>query len=250
MQTTPQRYSLTKYDQQISVLFFAVLRERAGTQSVVIEAVQNMTVDEAVAAARKAAPNDPQPGTSVMMALNSEYVRGDQVVKAGDEIALIPPVSGGSNDIRTDLDWVFITPDQLDEKPLTEFVTTGNDGAVVTFLGVTRDHNEGRNVEYLDYEAYQPMAENKIAEIIVEMRAKWELGKIAIAHRTGRVDIGETSMVVAVGSAHRRPAFESALYFVDRLKEIVPVWKKELFVGGELWIGDTPGSGKPVESDD
>jgi len=247
MPTTPKRSSLTNSDQQISVLFFAVLRERAGTQSVVIEAVEDMTVDEAVAAARKAAPNDPQPGTSVMMALNNEYVKGDQVVKAGDEIALIPPVSGGSNDIRTDLDWVFITPDQLDEKPLTEFVTTGIDGAVVTFLGVTRDHNEGRNVEYLDYEAYQPMAENKIAEIIVEMRAKWELGKIAIAHRTGRVDIGETSMVVAVGSAHRRPAFESALYFVDRLKEIVPVWKKELFVGGELWIGDTPGSGKPVE---
>jgi len=247
MPTTPKRSSLTNSDQQISVLFFAVLRERAGTQSVVIEAVEDMTVDEAVAAARKAAPNDPQPGTSVMMALNNEYVKGDQMVKAGDEIALIPPVSGGSNDIRTDLDWVFITPDQLDEKPLTEFVTTGIDGAVVTFLGVTRDHNEGRNVEYLDYEAYQPMAENKIAEIIVEMRAKWELGKIAIAHRTGRVDIGETSMVVAVGSAHRRPAFESALYFVDRLKEIVPVWKKELFVGGELWIGDTPGSGKPVE---
>jgi molybdopterin synthase catalytic subunit len=91
------------------------------------------------------------------------------------------------------------------------------------------------------------MAENKIAEIISEMRAKWELGKIAIAHRTGRVDIGETSMVVAVGSAHRRPAFESALYFVDRLKEIVPIWKKELFVGGEVWIGDTSGAGKPAE---
>ena len=82
------------------------------------------------------------------------------------------------------------------------------------------------------------------------MRAKWELGKIAIAHRTGRVDIGETSMVVAVGSAHRRPAFESALYFVDRLKEIVPVWKKELFVGGEVWIGETPGAGNPAESGD
>ncbi len=250
MTTAPKRSSLTNSEQQISVLFFAVLRERAGTRSVVIQAFEGMTVDEAVVAARKTAPNDPQPGTSVMMALNSEYVKGDQVVKAGDEIALIPPVSGGSGDIKTDLDWVFITPNQLDEKPLTEFVTTGIDGAVVTFLGVTRDHNEGRNVEYLDYEAYQPMAENKIAEIIAEMRTKWELGKIAIAHRTGRVDIGETSMVVVVGSAHRRPAFESTLYFVDRLKEIVPVWKKELFVGGEVWIGDTPGSGKPVESGD
>jgi molybdopterin converting factor subunit 1 len=241
---------LTNSDQQISVLFFAVLRERAGTRSVSIPLTEGMTVDDAVIAARQAAPKDPQPGTSVMLALNSEYVKGDQLVNAGDEIALIPPVSGGSGDIKTDSDWVFITPNNLEEKPLTEFVTTGIDGAVVTFLGVTRDHNEGRNVEYLDYEAYQPMAENKIAEIIAEMRAKWELGKIAIAHRTGRVDIGETSMVVAVGSAHRRPAFESALYFVDRLKEIVPIWKKELFVGGEVWIGETPGAGKPAESGD
>jgi molybdopterin synthase catalytic subunit len=89
------------------------------------------------------------------------------------------------------------------------------------------------------------MAENKIAELIAEMREKWQLGKISVAHRTGRVDIGETSMVVAVGSAHRRPAFESALYFVDRLKEVVPIWKKEHFEGGDVWIGETPGAGSP-----
>ena len=238
---------LTSSDQQINVLFFAVLHERAGTRSINIAATEGMTVDEAVLVARKAAPNDPEPGTSIMLALNGEYVTGDQPVKGGDEIALIPPVSGGSGDIKTDSDWVFITPDELKAEPLTEFVTTGVDGAVVTFLGVTRDHNEGRKVVYLDYEAYQPMAENKILELIGEMRDKWELGKIAIAHRTGRVDIGETSMVVAVGSAHRRPAFESALYFVDRLKEVVPIWKKELFEGGEVWIGETPGSGNPAE---
>ena len=230
---------------EINVLFFAVLHERAGTRAVGVIATEGMTVDDAVLAARKASPRDPEPGTTVMLALNGEYVKGDQSVKAGDEIALIPPVSGGSGDIKTDSDWVFVTPDKLDPAPLTEFVTTGVDGAVVTFLGVTRDHNEGRKVEYLDYEAYQPMAENKIAELIAEMREKWELGKISVAHRTGRVDIGETSMVVAVGSAHRRPAFESALYFVDRLKEVVPIWKKEHFEGGDVWIGETPGAGSP-----
>ncbi|MBC8452875.1 MAG: molybdopterin converting factor subunit 1 [Chloroflexi bacterium] len=236
---------MTSKDQQITtikVLFFAVLHERAGTRSVEVEANDGMTVDDVVLAAREAAPSDPKPGSTVMLALNGEYVKGDHPVSAGDEIALIPPVSGGSGDIKTDSDWVFVTPEELDPAPLTEFVTTGVDGAVVTFLGVTRDHNEGRAVEYLSYEAYQPMAENKIAEIIGEMRGKWELGKIAIAHRTGRVDIGETSMVVAVGSAHRRPAFESALYFVDRLKEVVPIWKKEIFEGGEVWIGETPGA--------
>jgi molybdopterin converting factor subunit 1 len=233
---------LTINDQQITVLFFAVLHERAGARNVSIDVTVDMTVDDAVLAARNAAPKDPKPGTSVMLALNGEYVKGNASVKAGDEIALIPPVSGGSGDIKTETDWVYITPESLDAAPLTEFVTTGADGAVVTFLGNTRDHNQGRVVDYLDYEAYQPMAENKIAEIINEMRSKWDLGKIAIAHRTGRVDIGETSMVVAVGSAHRRPAFESALYFVDRLKEIVPIWKKELFEGGEVWIGETPGA--------
>jgi len=233
---------LTTNDQQIEVLFFAVLHERAGTRTVKVDASEGMTVDDAVLAAREAAPNDPQPGSSVMLALNGEYVKGDHEVTAGDEIALIPPVSGGSGEIKNESDWVFITPDELDSAPLTEFVTTGADGAVVTFLGNTRDNNQGRVVDYLTYEAYQPMAENKIAEIISEMRSKWELGKIAIAHRTGRVDIGETSMVVAVGSAHRRPAFESALYFVDRLKEIVPIWKKEIFEGGEVWIGETPGA--------
>ena len=238
---------LTSNDRSVNVLFFAALKDRARARSVDIVAIDGMTVDDVVLAARKAAPCDPEPGSSIMLALNGEYVTGDQQVKAGDEIALIPPVSGGSGDIKTDTDWVFITPEVLNPESLTEFVSTGADGAVVTFLGVTRDHNEGRKVEYLEYEAYQPMAENKIAELLVEMRDKWELGKIAIAHRTGRVDIGETSMVVAVGSVHRSPAFESALYFVDRLKEIVPIWKKELFEGGELWIGETPGVGEPTE---
>jgi molybdopterin synthase catalytic subunit/molybdopterin converting factor small subunit len=225
------------------VLFFAVLHDRAGTRSVNVTVTDGMTVDDAVLAARKAAPRDPEPGSSIMLALNGEYAKGDQPVAAGDELALIPPVSGGSDEIKTESDWVFVTGDVLDPAPLTDFVTNGIDGAVVTFLGVTRNHNEGRTVLHLDYEAYQPMAENKIVEIIGEMRDKWELGKVAIAHRTGRVDIGETSMVVAVGSAHRRPAFEAALYFVDRLKEIVPIWKREFFEGGEVWIGETPGAG-------
>ena len=228
------------------MLFFAALRERAGTRSVGIAATEGMTVADALLAARRDAPRDPEPGTSVMYALNGEYVNGDQQVSAGDELAIIPPVSGGMNVIKTESDWLFITGNELDPGPLTDFVTTGADGAVVTFLGVTRDHNEGRRVLHLEYEAYQPMAERKIIEIIGEMRGNWELGKIAIAHRTGRVDIGETSMVVAVGSAHRRPAFEASLYFVDRLKEVVPIWKKEFFEGGNVWIGETPGGGHPA----
>ncbi|MCH7907680.1 MAG: molybdenum cofactor biosynthesis protein MoaE, partial [Chloroflexi bacterium] len=105
----------------------------------------------------------------------------------------------------------------------------------------TRNHNDGRRVEYLEYEAYRPMADEKLQELIDEIKERWEIDAVAVAHRVGRVDIGETSLVIAVSAAHRRPAFEAALHLVDRLKEVVPIWKKEFFEGGEVWIGD-PGS--------
>jgi len=234
----------TNTKSEITVLFFAVLRERAGIRRVKITAANGMTVHDAVLSARRRAPKDPNPTNAVMFALNGEYVSGNHLVQPGDELALIPPVSGGTGEIKTGKESVFITSKELDPAPLTEFATTGSDGAVVTFLGVTRDQNQGRRVLDLDYEAYQPMAENKIFEIITEMRNSWELGKIAAAHRTGRVGIGQTSMVLSVGSPHRRPAFEASLYFVDRLKEIVPIWKKELFEGGEVWISETTGEGR------
>ncbi|KAA1300913.1 MAG: molybdopterin converting factor subunit 1 [SAR202 cluster bacterium] len=238
--------TLTNNISKISILFFAAIRERAGTDVVRVLAVDGMTVGDAVDAACKAAPGHIELGTAVMLALNGEYVARDHLVSSGDEIAVIPPVSGGSDEIADDSEWVLLTAEDLDPSALTEFVKTNADGAIVTFLGVTRDSNQGRIVKYLEYEAYQPMAQNKMAEIIGEMRSRWSLGKIAVAHRTGRVNIGETSMVIAVASPHRRPAFEACLYFVDRLKEIVPIWKKEFFEGGEVWIGKTPGDGTVV----
>ena len=148
--------------EQLTVMFFAGLRERAGTRSVQVYVSVGMTVGDAVLAARLAAPNDPAPVSTVMLALNGHYVKSEHLVQAGDELALIPPVSGGSGELRNDREWVFITSDELDESSLIEFVTTGTDGAVVTFLGVTRNNNEGRVVQYHSYEAYQPMAANKI----------------------------------------------------------------------------------------
>ena len=133
---------------------------------------------------------------------------------------------------------VAITEGVLDPAPLVERVRSDRDGCVVTFLGVTRDHNEGRRVLRLEYEAYRPMAEQKMTEIIEEMQARWKIGSVAVVHRVGRVDVGEASMVLAVSAPHRGPAFEAAEHFVDRLKEVVPIWKKEFFEGGEVWVGD------------
>ena len=223
----------------ITVLFFAGLKDRAGAASMSIEVVEGSTVDDAIEAARRASEREWTVPQAIMTAVNEEYADRDHRLADGDELALIPPVSGGA--ASSESGYVLITDEPLDSEAVSARVRADDNGAIVVFEGVTRNHNEGRGVEFLEYEAYRPMAENKIREIIGEMRGKFEIDLVAIAHRTGRVDIGEKSMVVAVSAAHRRPAFEATLYFVDRLKEIVPIWKKEHFDGGEVWINDTPG---------
>ncbi len=132
---------------------------------------------------------------------------------------------------------IKITSEPLNPEEITAQVRSNSNGAVITFLGTTRDFSEGRNVEYLEYEAYQPMAENMLQQIADELREKWDIDDFAVAHRVGRVDIGEISLVVALASPHRQQAFEAGGYIVDRIKQIVPIWKKEVFEGGEVWVG-------------
>ena len=132
---------------------------------------------------------------------------------------------------------IKITSEPLNPEEVTAQVRRDSNGAVITFLGTTRDFSEGRNVEYLEYEAYQPMAENMLQQIAEELREKWDIDDFAVAHRVGRVDIGEISLVVALASPHRQQAFEAGQYIVDRIKQIVPIWKKEFFEGGEVWVG-------------
>ncbi len=129
-----------------------------------------------------------------------------------------------------------MTNEPLDPEALTAKVRRNSSGAVVTFLGTTRDNSIGRKVLHLEYEAYRPMADNKLAEIVAEIRAKWPIEAVAVAHRLGRLEISEISLVVAVSSKHRKDAFAACTYSVDRIKQTVPIWKKEFFVGGEVWI--------------
>ncbi len=224
---------------RVKILFFAGARERAGTGSIEIDVADNATVRDAVNQATTATHREFTVSNNVMLARNGLYVDETTELCDGDEIAIIPPVSGGQDDDRSQHVWV--TDETIEPDAIVSRVGCDRDGAVVVFHGVTRDHNDGREVLHLEYEAYSPMAENMMSQIVAEMREQWEIGDIAVCHRTGRVDIGETSMVLAVSAAHRQPAFESALYFIDRLKQIVPIWKKEHFEGGEVWIGDTPG---------
>ena len=133
---------------------------------------------------------------------------------------------------------IHITSEPLNPEHITNTVKKNSNGAVLTFLGTTRGFSEGRNVLYLEYEAYQPMAQNMLLQIKSEVTAKWDIEDIAIAHRIGHLDIGDISLVVAIGSPHRKEALEASEYAINRIKQIVPIWKKEVFEGGEEWLGD------------
>jgi molybdopterin synthase catalytic subunit/molybdopterin converting factor small subunit len=169
----------------------------------------------------------PEP-EGLLYAVNKEYAKRDQELHDGDEVALIPPVSGG--DFR------------LSEEPLSldaavAEVAWDEAGAIATFIGTTRNNSRGRIVKHLEYEAYRGMAEKVMAEIADELRARYELCEIAIHHRTGRVEIREPSVIIAVSAPHRRDALAACKDAIDQLKERAPLWKKEVYFGGEEWIG-------------
>jgi molybdopterin synthase catalytic subunit len=132
----------------------------------------------------------------------------------------------------------------LTAEPFVRHVRRDDAGAVALFLGVVRDNSHGRRVLYLEYDAYPEMAKKKLREVADEARARWPITQVAIGHRTGRLEIGETSMVVAVSSGHRHDAFAACQHIVDRIKEVVPIWKKEVWEGGEAWIEGEPVAGK------
>jgi molybdopterin synthase catalytic subunit/molybdopterin converting factor small subunit len=167
-------------------------------------------------------------------AVNLEYVHWEHPLADGDEVAFIPPVSGGSPAADGSV-WCEITDAPLDTDGLVRRVERPEAGAVVTFAGVVRNHSRGRTVLYLEYDAYRPMAERKMREIGEEAARRWEC-RIALQHRVGRLEIGEASVLIAVSAAHRGTAFEACRYAIDTLKETVPIWKKEVWEGGEVWI--------------
>lgn len=164
----------------------------------------------------------------LLYAVNKEYAERDHELSDGDEVALIPPVSGGAFRLSE-------TPLSLDAAVAE--VARDEAGAIATFTGTTRVHSRGRTVQHLEYEAYPGMAEKVMAEIADEVRTRYEITEIAIHHRTGRVDIGEPSVMIAVSAPHREAALAACKDAIDTLKERVPLWKKEVYEGGEEWIG-------------
>jgi molybdopterin synthase catalytic subunit len=205
----------------VTVRLFAGLREQAGWSRKELDGVER--VGEVWAALGL---GDEPPG--LLYAVNRDYAGRDRALADGDEVALIPPVSGGSF--------------RLSEEPLrveqaVAEVGSPDAGAIATFIGTTRAHSRGREVVHLDYEAYEGMAEKTMAELADALKAKHGLIEVAIHHRVGRVGIGDTSVVIAVSAAHREAALAACKEAIDTLKVSVPLWKKETYVGGEEWIG-------------
>jgi molybdopterin synthase catalytic subunit/molybdopterin converting factor small subunit len=208
------------------------MRERIGTGGLTIDLPDGSRVADVVAwVEREYAELTPLFRTSMVMR-NQEYVDAGEALADGDEIAFIPPVSGGAGD-----DYFRVTDAVLDAAALAARVARNDAGAVVTFTGTVRDNARGRSVLWLEYEAYPEAAEKMLARIGGELHERWPVLSVAIEHRVGQLYPGEASVVIAVSSAHREAAFAAAAYAIERIKEIVPIWKKEAYADGDVWIG-------------
>jgi molybdopterin synthase catalytic subunit/molybdopterin converting factor small subunit len=205
---------------RVTVRLFAGLREQAGWARGEFEAARVADVWPQLGL------GDEPPG--LLYAVNREYASAARELADGDEVALIPPVSGGA---------FVITEEPLSIEQVVAEVHDDGAGAIATFIGAPRNQSRGRNVLYLDYEAYEGMAEEMLARLAADLTARYELKGVAIHHRVGRVEIGEASVVIAVSAAHRKDALAACQEAIEILKAEVPLWKKEVYEGGEEWLG-------------
>jgi molybdopterin synthase catalytic subunit/molybdopterin converting factor small subunit len=209
---------------EVTVKLFAVLRERAGARELTLELPEGARVQDALDSLAEVAA-----GVPVVMAVNREYADADVVLSAHDELALVPPVSGGD----TALIHVRVTEDPLSVEALAALVRNPSAGAVVVFEGITRA------VDALEYEAYAEMAEEQIAKILAEVKERHLLAAVAAEHRIGLVPLSQPSVLVAVSAPHRDAAFAGAREAIDRIKAEAPIWKKELEAGKGRWVEGT-----------
>jgi molybdopterin synthase catalytic subunit len=217
----------------VHLRYFAIIRETLGRSEETREVEPGTSAGELFDLLALEAPRLAPMKRSTILMVNQEYVQADRVLVDGDELALIPPVSGGG-----ETDRLFrVQAEELDPRQAERAVADPAVGAVVTFVGTVRDHARGRAVVALEYEAYAPAAEKMFAQIADEIAERWGIGRVAIVHRTGRLVPGEASVVIAVAAAHRDEAFAACRHAIERLKAIVPIWKKEWYGDGVVWVG-------------
>ena len=227
---------------RIRVLFFGALRDVAGAREGSLELPAGACLESVWGHYASRFPQLKLLAPSVVLALNQEFASRSAVLSEGDEVAFLPPVSGGAACYTHEIcdpitgNFFALTRDPIDGGAIARQLLRGEDGAFVNFEGVARNNSKGRSTRYLDYECYEAMAVKTMAQIGAEIAASFAIGRIAMVHRLGRIEIGETSVAVVVTAPHRKPAFDAALEGINRLKRLVPVWKKEYFVDGEVWV--------------
>jgi molybdopterin synthase catalytic subunit len=222
------------------VLFFGMLKDLVGRAADEPELADGATLGTVFERYAEREPRLRELASSIVIARNQQFADVSTAVADGDEIALLPPVSGGLEcdplEIRQAGHYFALTRHAIDARATAARIQTGGDGAIVTFEGTVRNNTGGRPTLCLDYEGYESMALRTMAQIGGEIAASHQITHIAMVHRLGRMLVGETSVAVVVAAPHRRPAFEAALEGINRLKKTVPIWKKEHFVDGEVWV--------------
>jgi molybdopterin synthase catalytic subunit/molybdopterin converting factor small subunit len=236
---------------QVRVIPFGVLKDWLGTSPATVELRDGASVAELLAALGARVPAPPLRGIAV--SVNAEYATAEQILRDGDEVGLLPPVSGGtaraegpartanaSDENVPEPVGVALTRERIDAEKLVAAAKCGEDGAVVVFDGIVRNNTRGRRTLYLDYEAYEEMALKQMKQLGAEARERFKVRQVTMVHRLGRLDVGETSVLIVVASAHRAQAFEACRWLIDTLKQTVPIWKKETFADGAVWAAGDP----------
>ncbi len=226
---------------QVRVLLFGVLKDLLASESIVMELPEEATAGQLVERCMASAPQARKFSASLAVAVNREYAASTQILRDGDEIALLPPVSGGSAGASESAGTLV----RLQRAPiLAEDILAklkdGEDGAVVVFDGIVRNHTRGRKTLHLDYEAYEEMARSQMEALAREAKQRFAVREVALVHRLGRLQVGESSVWIAVAAAHRAAAFEACRWIIDTLKTTVPIWKKEHFLDGAVWADGEP----------
>jgi len=238
---------------RVRVLFFGMLKEMTGKAADSIELPEGASVRDLLAHYERQVPRLKDSFSSLALAVNQQYAGTETPLKAGDEVALLPPVSGGAGEtpIRQTQGrptrqpaggrrYASITTDIIGLAGTVAALKRGEDGAALVFEGIVRNQTRGRKTLYLDYEAYEPMALQEMESLAEKALKQFQIRDVAIVHRLGRLQIGETSVLIAVASAHRAAAFEACRWLIDTLKKTVPIWKKEYFEDGAVWADGDP----------
>lgn len=228
----------------LEVLFFATYREQVGQKTVELELPDGATVRDAAAALGADYPTLELKGA--LAARNEVYATPDETLQEGDTLAFFPPVAGGSNESSDTADWFFVTEDVLDLPAGVARASDPSFGAVSSFLGTVRSPNRGQNVSYIDYQGYETMIVTQMKRAAAELREQFELGRIVFGHRLGKLGPGEASIIIVISSAHRKPALLATHRAIDRLKELLPVWKLEATPEGQSWVEGSTTATEPL----